>query len=63
MATVDKLQKWRLNKDLLTLEITRVRNDDGASLLEPVERGSHCGGWEQRKSSVELANLSFPSAG
>lgn len=29
--------------DVLTLEITRVGDDDGASLLEPVEGSSHSG--------------------
>jgi len=42
---------WRSIRDLLTPEITRIRDDDGASLLEPVERSGHCGGQEQRKSA------------
>lgn len=30
---------------VLTLEVTRVRDDDGARLLEVVERGGHGGWW------------------
>lgn len=49
----DRRITWSPKRIELTLEVTRVRDDNGASLLEVVERGSHFGGWGTGKGRCE----------